>query len=37
VFGGGSIPLTRIFGIRIGVDFSWFLVLLLIICQLTGL
>jgi Zn-dependent protease len=36
VFGGGSIPLTRIFGIRIGVDFSWFLVLFLIIWQLTG-
>src|SRR5215216_7627014 len=36
VFGGGSIPLTRIFGIRIGVDFSWFLVLFLIIWQLSG-
>jgi Zn-dependent protease len=36
VFGGGSIPLTRIFGIRIGVDFSWFFVLFLIIWQLSG-
>jgi Zn-dependent protease len=36
VFGGGSIPLARVFGIRIGVDFSWFLVLFLIIWQLTG-
>jgi Zn-dependent protease len=31
VFGGGSFQLARIFGIRIGVDFSWFLVLFLII------
>jgi Zn-dependent protease len=36
VFGGGSIPLARVFGIRIAVDFSWFLVLFLIIWQLTG-
>jgi Zn-dependent protease len=31
VFGGGSFQLARIFGIRIGVDFSWFLILFLII------
>jgi Zn-dependent protease len=31
VFGGGSFQLARIFGIRIVVDFSWFLVLFLII------
>ena len=31
VFGGGSIQLARIYGIRIGVDASWFLVLFLII------
>ena len=31
MFGGGSFQLARIFGIRIGVDFSWFLVLFLII------
>jgi Zn-dependent protease len=31
VFGGGSFQLVRIFGIRIGVDFSWFLILFLII------
>jgi Zn-dependent protease len=32
VFGsGGSIQLVRIFGIRIGVDYSWFIVLFLII------
>jgi Zn-dependent protease len=36
VFGGSSIQLARIFGIRIGVDFSWFLVLFLIIWSLTG-
>ena len=35
-FGGGSIQLARIFGIRIGVDASWFLVLFLIIWQLSG-
>src|SRR4051794_13481762 len=33
---GGSIQLGRIFGIRIGVDFSWFLVLFLIIWNLSG-
>jgi Zn-dependent protease len=36
VFGGGSIQLARVFGIRIGVDYSWFLVLFLIIWSLTG-
>jgi Zn-dependent protease len=36
VFGGGSIQLARVFGIRIGVDVSWFIVLFLIIYWLTG-
>jgi Zn-dependent protease len=36
VFGGGSIQLARVFGIRIGVDVSWFLVLFLIIYTLTN-
>jgi Zn-dependent protease len=36
MFGGGSIQLARVFGIRIGVDVSWFLVLFLIIYLLTG-
>jgi Zn-dependent protease len=36
VFGGGSIQLARVFGIRIGVDVSWFLVLFFIIYLLTG-
>jgi len=36
MFGGGSIQLVRVFGIRIGVDYSWFLVLFLIIWSLTG-
>jgi len=36
VFGGGSIQLARVFGIRIGVDVSWFLVLFLIIWSLSG-
>jgi Zn-dependent protease len=36
VFGGGSIQLARVFGIRIGVDVSWFFVLFLIIYFLTG-
>ena len=31
MFGGGSIQLARVYGIRIGVDPSWFLVLFLII------
>ena len=34
--GGGSIQLARIFGIRFGVDVSWFIVLFLIIWSLTG-
>jgi Zn-dependent protease len=36
VFGGGSIQFARIFGIRIGVDPSWFFVLFLIIWSLSG-
>jgi Zn-dependent protease len=32
---GSSIQLARIFGIRIGVDFSWFLILFLIIWNLS--
>jgi Zn-dependent protease len=36
MFGGGSIQLGRIFGIRIGVDVSWFFVLFLIIWSLSG-
>jgi Zn-dependent protease len=36
VFGGGSFQLFRVFGIRIGVDISWFVVLFLIIWSLTG-
>ena len=36
VFGGGSIQLGRVFGIRIGVDCSWFFVLFLIIWSLSG-
>jgi Zn-dependent protease len=36
VFGGGSIQLARIFGIRIGVDYSWFIVLFLIIWNLSS-
>jgi Zn-dependent protease len=36
VFGRGSIQLARVFGIRIGVDPSWFLVLFLIIFLLSG-
>jgi Zn-dependent protease len=35
MFGGGSIQLARVFGIRIGVDYSWFLVLFLIIWTLS--
>jgi Zn-dependent protease len=34
--GGGSIKLFRIFGIRFGVDVSWFFVLFLIIWSLSG-
>jgi len=37
VFGsGGSIQLARVFGIRIGVEPSWFIVLFLIIWSLSG-
>jgi Zn-dependent protease len=36
MLGGRSIPLVRVFGIRIGVDPSWFLVLFLVIWGLTG-
>jgi Zn-dependent protease len=36
VFGGGSIQLARVFGVRIGVDPSWFFVLFLIIWSLSG-
>ena len=34
--GGGSIQLARVFGIRIGVDPSWFFILFLIIWSLSG-
>jgi Zn-dependent protease len=36
MFGGASFQLARVFGIRIGVDVSWFIVLFLIIWSLTG-
>jgi Zn-dependent protease len=36
VFGGGSIQLVRLFGIRIGVSPSWFIVLFLVIYFLSG-
>ena len=36
MFGGNSIQLARVFGIRIGVDVSWFVVLFLIIWTLSG-
>lgn len=36
MFGGSSIKLARVFGIRIGVEPTWFLVLFLIIYLLTG-
>jgi Zn-dependent protease len=36
MFGGSSIQLARVFGIRIGVDVSWFIVLFLIIWSLSG-
>jgi Zn-dependent protease len=36
VLGTGSFQLARVFGIRIGVDFSWFVVLFLIIWSLSG-
>lgn len=35
MFGGGSIQLARVFGIRIGVDVSWFIVLFLVIFTLS--
>ena len=35
MLGGRSIPLMRVFGIRIGVDPSWFLALFLFIWWLT--
>jgi Zn-dependent protease len=36
MLGGGSIQLARVFGIRIGVDVSWFFVLFLIIWSFSG-
>ena len=36
MFGGSSIQIARVFGIRIGVDISWFFVLFLIIVSLTN-
>src|SRR3954453_958082 len=36
VFGGGSFQLGRVFGVRIGVDVSWFFVLFLLIWQLSS-
>jgi Zn-dependent protease len=36
MFGGNSIQLARVFGIRIGVDVSWFIVLFLIIWSLSS-
>jgi Zn-dependent protease len=36
VLGGRSIQLARVFGVRIGVDASWFVVLFLIIWSLSG-
>jgi Zn-dependent protease len=36
MFGGSSIKLARVFGIRIGVDVSWFFVFFLVIYWLTG-
>jgi Zn-dependent protease len=36
MFGGSSFQLARVFGIRIGVDLSWFIVLFLIIWSLSG-
>ncbi len=36
MFSGRSIPLVRVFGIRVGVDPSWFLALFLFIWLLTG-
>ncbi len=36
MFAGNTIQLGRVFGIRIGVDYSWFIVLFLIIWNLSG-
>src|SRR3954462_11845489 len=36
MFSGGSIQLGRIFGIRIGVSLSWFVVLFLVILALSS-
>ena len=36
MLGGGSIQFARVFGIRVGVDPSWFLILFLIIWSLSG-
>jgi Zn-dependent protease len=36
MFGGGSIRLARVFGVRIGVDVSWFFVLFLVIYSMSG-
>ena len=36
MFGGGSIQLARVFGVRIGVDVSWFFAAFLIIWSLSG-
>ncbi len=36
MFGGGAIQLGRVFGIRVGVDVSWFFALFLIIWSLSG-
>ena len=36
MFGGASLQLARVFGIRIGLDWSWFIVLFVIIWQLSG-
>src|SRR3954462_11174045 len=35
-FGGGSIQVARVFGIRIGVNASWFLVLFIVILSLSS-
>jgi Zn-dependent protease len=36
MFGGGSIKLARVFGVRIGVEPSWFIVVFLIVLSLTS-
>ena len=36
MLGGGSITLFHVRGIRIGVDYSWFIVLFLVIFWLSG-